>query len=176
MAQNRSWFLALARGKWTLFRGANTLINFAMAGLFLVMVLAGTGISNHIFKEIMPLDIRRSIMLHQLHVSLPYALLILMGLHWGMHFQGWLGQWQRVLDFNVQAKASHTLRRLAGAMLLAVGVYGSVQNRIGDRLLLKHIFATPATGEPWAIYAALLAGVMGMYVLAGAVMKKILCK
>lgn len=174
--QNRNWFKSLGRGKWTLFRSLNTLIDFAMLALLLVMVLAGTGISNHLFKDIMPLDIRRSITLQQLHVALPYALLILMGLHWGLHFKSWLGQWQRVLEVDLPAKAAHVLQCLLGSVLVAAGVYGSLQDRIGDRLLMKHIFATPATGESWPVYVALLAGVMGLYVLAGAAVKKILCK
>ena len=170
--QNRGWFKALGKGRWHLFRGMNALVDLSMLGVLFVTVLAGTGISNFLFKEIMPLDIQRSIMVHQLHVSLPYALLILMGLHWGLHLASWLRQWR--LDFDISKRGARFFCLLAGVLTVAVGIYGSLLNRIGDRLLLKHIFATAATSEPWAIYLALLIGVMGMYVIVGAALRKLL--
>ena len=172
--QNRGWFKTLGKGRWNLFRGMNALVDFALLAVLFVTVLAGTGISNFIFKEIMPLDIQRNIMVHQLHVSLPYAMLILMGLHWGMHFRGWLRQWR--LDFDMSNRWVRIFGLMAGVLTVAVGVYGSVLNRIGDRLLLKHIFATAATSEPWTIYVTLLVGIMGMYVLVGAGLWKLLFK
>lgn len=174
IGQNRGWFRTLVKGRWTIFRGLNTLVDLSLLVMLFVTVLAGSGISNFIFKEIMPLDIQRNIMVHQLHVSLPYAMLILMGLHWGMHFRGWLRQWR--LDFDLSNRWVRIFGLMAGVLTLAVGVYGSVLNRIGDRLLLKHIFATAATSEPWAIYVTLLVGIMGMYVLVGAGLWKFLFK
>ena len=174
--QNRGWFKTLGKGRWNLFRGLNTLVDLLLLVVLLVTLLAGTGISNFIFKEIMPLDIQRSIIVHQLHVSLPYAMLILMGLHWGLHFSGWLKQWQQGLNLCWSAKLTRLLYLMAGSLIVAVGIYGSVQNRIGDRLLLKHIFATPATSEPWALYIVMMLGIMGMYVLVGALARKILLR
>ena len=174
ICHNKGWFKTLGKGRWNLFRGLNTLVDLSLLVLLSVIVLAGTGISNFVFKEIMPLDIQRNIMVHQLHVSLPYAMLILMGLHWGMHFRGWLRQWR--LDFDMSGRRTRILSLLAGALTVAVGIYGSVLNQVGDRLLLKHIFATAATSEPWAIYVILLIGIMGMYVLVGAAMRKFLFK
>lgn len=174
--QNKGGFKALGKGRWNLFRGLNSLVDLSLLAVLLVTVLSGTGISNFIFKEIMPLDIQRSIMVHQLHVSLPYAMLILMGLHWGLHFDGWLRRWQQGLNFCWPAKMTRLLYLLAGIITVAVGVYGSMLNRIGDRLLLKHIFATEATSEPWAIYVALLVGIMGLYVLLGTLARKLLLR
>lgn len=164
------------QGSLECLRGLNALVNLSMLAVLFVTVLAGTGISNYIFKEIMPLDIQRSIMVHQLHVSLPYVMLILMGLHWGLHFCGWLKQWQQGLNLCWPAKVTRPLYLLAGIFTVAVGIYGSVLNRIGDRLLLKHIFATAAASESWVIYIALLVGIMGMYVLVGALARKLLLR
>ena len=174
--QNRGWFKTLGKGRWNLFRVLNTLVDLSLLVVLLVTLLAGTGISNFIFKDIMPLDIQRSIMVHQLHVSLPYIMLILMGLHWGLHFDSWLRQWKQGLNFCWPAKMTRPLYMLAGILTVVVGIYGSVLNRIGDRLLLKHIFATPATSEPWAIYIVLMVSIMGMYVLVGALARKLLLK
>ena len=116
----------------------------------------------------MPLNIQRSILIHQLHVSLPYALLILMGLHWGLHFKGWREKW------HLPWPASCPVKVLLALLATAGGIYGSFLDRVGDRLLMKHIFATPATGEPAIVYVGLLLAIWGMYVILGALLLKML--
>lgn len=166
ICQHRSFFATLGRGSWSRRRVLIALVDFLLLGLLLVMVLTGLGISNHLLKDILPLEWQRSITLHQFHVSLPYALLILGGLHWGQHWQSFAGQWRRAIPFLLPS-VPPALKWGFCLLVLGAGVYGSFLNRIGDRLLLKHIFATPATGEPAAVYLLLLCGVGGMYLLAG---------
>lgn len=165
--QHRSFFATLGRGRWTRQRLLITLVDFLLLALLLVTVLTGLGISNHLLKDFLPLDWRRSITLHQLHVSLPYALLILSGLHLGQHWQGFAAQLRRLLPPIVLPGLPAGVKWGLGLLVVALGLYGSFLNRIGDRLLLKHIFATPATGEPAAVYLLLLCGVGGMYLLIG---------
>ena len=167
IGQNRQWFASLKRGRWSIFRLIGTVIDILLLVVLLVMVGAGSGISNHLFKEIMPLDIQRSILSHQLHVSLPYALLILMGLHWGLHFKGWRERW------HLPWPASKRVKAALAVLVTAGGIYGSFLDRVGDRLLMKHIFATPATGEPAIVYVCLLLAIWGMYVILGALLIKI---
>jgi hypothetical protein len=168
IGQNRQWFMSLKRGSWTILRTIGTVVDILLLIVLLVMVGAGSGISNHLFKEIMPLTIQRSILIHQLHVSLPYALLILMGLHWGLHFKGWREKW------HLPWPASCPVKVLLALLVTAGGIYGSFLDRVGDRLLMKHIFATAATNEPAAIYVLLLCGTIGLYVLLGAALQRYL--
>ena len=165
--QNRSWLKNLRHGSWGWGRLWGTVINALLVAGVLVVVLSGLGISNYLLKEVMPLAIQRSIALHQYHVSLAYALLILCGLHWGLHWQGWQRQWQKLLNLSLPPLAGRLLSLGAVAVVLVMGVWGSFMNRVGDRLLMKHIFATEATNQPGEIYALLLAGMLGLYVLAG---------
>jgi hypothetical protein len=165
--QNRSWLKNLRQGSWNFWRIFGTVIDGLLIAGVLVIVLSGLGISNYLLKELMPLAIQRSIFLHQYHVSLPYALLILCGLHWGLHWQGWQRQWQKLLNLSLPPLAGRLLSWGTVAMVLVMGVWGSFMNRVGDRLLMKHIFATEATNQPGEIYALLLAGMLGLYVLAG---------
>ena len=168
IGQNRQWVASLKRGRWSIFRLIGTVIDILLLVVLLVMVGAGSGISNHLFKEIMPLDIQRSILIHQLHVSLPYALLILMGLHWGLHFKGWRERW------HLPWPASKRVKAVLALLVTAGGIYGSFLDRVGDRLLMKHIFATPATGEPAVVYVGLLLAIMGLYIIIGALLTKFL--
>ena len=170
--QNRRWFVSLRQGKWDGIRVINTMINVVLILCLLAVVVAGSGISHHLFKEIMPMDIRRSITLHQLHLSLPYAMLILMGLHWGLHFDGWLKQWKKVLDIDIPAKVGRIIVVFFGIIVIAGGIYGSFLNRVGDRLLMKHIFATEAAGAPMLVYVLLLLAIMGIYIAIGWLLKR----
>jgi len=145
-----------------------TVVDMLLLVVLLVMVGAGSGISNHLFKDIMPLDIQRIILIHQLHVSLPYALLILMGLHWGLHFKGWRERW------HLPWPDSKCVKAVLALLVTAGGIYGSFLDRVGDRLLMKHIFATPATGEPAVVYVGLLLAIMGLYIIIGALLAKFL--
>ena len=165
--QNRSWLRNLHQGSWGFSRLLGTVINALLIAGVLAVVMSGLGISNYLLKEVMPLAIQRSIALHQYHVSLPYALLILCGLHWGLHWQGWQRQWQKLLNLSLPPLAGRLLSWGTVAVVLVMGVWGSFMNRVGDRLLMKHIFATEATNQPGEIYALLLAGMLGLYVLAG---------
>lgn len=167
IGQNRQWFASLKRGNWTMLRIIGTVVDMLLLVVLLVMVGAGSGISNHLFKDIMPMDIQRSILIHQLHVSLPYALLILMGLHWGLHFKSWRERW------HLPWPASKCVKAVLALLVTASGIYGSFLDRVGDRLLMKHIFATPATGEPAIVYVCLLLAIWGMYLILGALLIKI---
>jgi hypothetical protein len=167
IGQNRQWFASLKRGRWPILRLIGTVIDILLLVVLLVMVGAGSGISNHLFKEIMPLDIQRSILIHQLHVSLPYALLILCGLHWGLHWRGWLAQWKKLVPLSLSPNTSRITAAVLGLSVAALGIYGSFLNRVGDRLLMKHIFATEAANQPGEIYALLLMGLLGLYVVIG---------
>lgn len=125
VGQNRQWFASLKRGRWTMLRIIGTVVDMLLLVVLLVMVGAGSGISNHLFKDIMPLDIQRSILIHQLHVSLPYALLILMGLHWGLHFKGWRERW------HLPWPASKRVKAVLALLMTAGGIYGSFLDRVG---------------------------------------------
>ena len=171
--QNRSWLKNLRQGRWKFLRIFGTVIDGLLIAGVLVIVLSGLGISNYLLKELMPLAIQRSIALHQYHVSLPYALLILSGLHWGLHWHGWQKQWQKRISWSLSSLVGRLLAVGLTAFVLAVGVWSSFMNRVGDRLLMKHIFATEATNQPGENYALLLAGMLGLYVLGGIVLEKI---
>ena len=171
--QNRSWLKNLLQGSWNFWRLFGTVIDGLLITGVLVIVLSGLGISNYLLKEVMPLAIQRSMALHQYHVSLPYALLVLSGLHWGLHWQGWQKQWQKRISWSLSPLGGRLLAVGAAAFVLVVGVWGSFMNRLGDRLMMKHIFATEATNQPGEVYVLLLAGMLGLYVFGGIALSKI---
>lgn len=99
----------------------------------------------------------------KLHRALPYLFLILAGLHLGLH---WRGLWQRFTRFCQWNTASPVYRALSWGFavgIVGIGLYGSFANRLGDRILMKHIFATPALQSGAPLYVLLLFGVIVLY-------------
>ena len=154
-------------GSWPAVRIVGTAIDVLLLIAALVVAATGAGISNYLLKELRPLEIQRSIVIHQYHVSMSYALLIMCGLHWGLHWRGWWGQWQKLCCWQMPRKNKLCLTALLCAAVAGLGIYGSFMNRIGDRLLMKHIFATAATNLPAEVYTVLLGSLLGLYVLLG---------
>ena len=97
---------------------------------------------------------------HQLHVALPYLMMILIGLHIGL--DGKLVRWK-----------GEKWKIILAAVIIFAGVYGSFLNRVGDRILMKHIFATPATELPLPIFLLLLLSTILFYAVLVVIAEKI---
>ena len=148
------------------------LIDIALIVCVAVIIFTGVCISNHLFNGMIDMKLQRNITIHQLHVSLPFLMMILSGLHLGLHWQGF---WQRIknlLSINTDSIIYKIISRFAILMLIAAGIYGSFLDRIGDRLMMQHIFATEATDLPFAAFALLMSGVFTLYVIVGVVLSK----
>ena len=178
---NRRWFGSLSRGSWTPARLLVTVASLLLMLAFFVVLLTGLPISNELFSAVLPLSWRRNIMLHELHRSVPFFMLLLLGLHAGFHMQAW--------KTYLRECSGRLLSRLRGRMgawgkgisvaagvlgIVLFGVYGSFQLRVGDHLLLRHIFATDAMQGSGLRYAALLFGVFFLYAVGSALLFRLL--
>ncbi|MBR2215916.1 MAG: DUF4405 domain-containing protein [Selenomonadaceae bacterium] len=164
---NRAWFTSFFRGKWGLTRLLAATVNVLLLVGMLTVAVTGCFISNYLFRDWFGMELQRSILVHQLHVSLPYLLLIFLGFHVGSH---WSGLWRRFVKWRHWEAASLSYRvtcRYVPWLMVGLGLYGSFLNRVGDRLLMKHIFATEAVQKPFIVYLALLVGIMGLYAFFG---------
>ncbi|MBR3722424.1 MAG: DUF4405 domain-containing protein [Selenomonadaceae bacterium] len=169
---NRKWFLSIKKGRRTTSRNISDFVDFTLLVLMIIVIVTGVFMSNYLFKGMFGIELARNITVHQLHVSLSYLMLILLGIHLGLH---WEGLWLRFLNWRRLDKNSKSVRilsRVAPIILLIVGICGSFLNRIGDRLLMKHIFATEATNLPLAVFLPLMMGVVGMYAVFGYKLRK----
>lgn len=135
----------------------NAATDFALIICAAIILTAGVTMSNYLFADWASFELRRNMTLHQLHVAVPYAMLILIGVHVGFH---WRELRQRLLKtFGLEDKIiAHYALRITNCLLAACGVASLYLNRVDDRLLMKHIFATPATELPGAVFALLIIG------------------
>lgn len=148
---NRRQFFYSLRGKKSARKIFSAIITFPMPIIFLIILVSGVCMSNYLFRDFIPFETRRNMFIHQLHVSLPYVLMIFLGCHIGMH-------WRELIRIK-----NSLLQKIFMAIIICVGIYGSFLNRVGDRILMKHIFATPATELSWAAFLILLIASLGIY-------------
>lgn len=163
---NRQKVSYLVRGKISARKIFSALVIFSTIIIFVIVLITGICISNHLFRDIIPLVVRRNMLIHQLHVSMPYIFMILIGCHIGLH-------WREI--FKIKNTA---IRKIFMIAILCLGIYGSFLNHIGDRIMMKHIFATPATELSLILFLAILFSTTVIYaVIVFALDEKVrLCK
>lgn len=156
---NRFWFSSIFKGQQNIRRFLPTIINILLIFSILAVVITGVCLSNYLFKSVIPIDLARNVTIHQIHVSISYLTLILIGLHFGLHLKAQCERLKNTLNLRINPK----LIPLVSIIIVLLGIYASFLNRLGDRLLMKHIFATPATNKSGIIYILLLLSIFGMY-------------
>lgn len=141
---NRKSLSYLMHGEHSIRKILAALIIFSTIIIFVIILITGVCISNHLFKDFIPMAVRRNMLIYQLHVSMPYIFMILIGCHIGLH-------WREIFKIK-----NATMRKIFMLIIFCVGIYGSFLNRIGDRIMMKHIFATPATELSLILFLAIL--------------------
>ena len=172
LAWNRKWLSSLGKGRWNAYRALTAAVNLGLIVSLAVAAVSGLAIANRLFSGVFGVAWQRSILAHQAHITASYWLLIFSGLHLGLH---WAGLWSRFIRWMGWDAASRRYRlgvRLAGGAIFALGVVGSFLHRIGDRLLMKHIFGTAASRLPPLAFLLILVAIFGMYAAVGYWTKK----
>lgn len=165
--RNRNWLKNLRWDGAPLFYKVTLLLDLLLLLDLVIIMVTGVFISNHLFKGLFGQELRRNILVHQLHVSLPYLFLIISGLHLGMH---WRGLWQKFAGWGngIRASKQYQMLRHGTVFCIAIaGLYGSFLNRLGDRLLLKHVFVTEAVQGGGAVFVICIVTIVGLYAVIG---------
>ncbi|MBO4312253.1 MAG: DUF4405 domain-containing protein [Desulfovibrionaceae bacterium] len=170
---NRGWLFSLSRGRWNLGRAFTAAVNFALAMCFLLALLSGLAIADQLFHGLFGLAWQRSSLVHQVHITAAYGLLILAGLHLGLHGAGLWRRFALWAGLNASSRCIRGGLYVTMALTVPVGIYGSFLHRIGDRLLMKHFFGTAAMKLPFAAFLLVLLGIVSLYAGIGYAVGKI---
>ena len=138
-------------------------IDFALTICAAVIAASGVCMSNYLFAEAASFELRRNMTIHQLHVALPYVAMILIGVHVGLHW--------RELRQKLFRRHEKIFAALFGVLSI-IGAAGLSLNRVGDRILMKHIFATSATEFPAALFALMIVGGVILFALITVLLDK----
>ena len=162
---NRYWIFSLVRGNRTSRKKFSVLINFLLLASFLVTLVTGFFISNYVFDGVVSLELRRNVTIHILHHSASYLMMILIGVHLGLHWQEIWGKIIRRFGLRKKVLSYRIFCRLVVSVLICGGIYGSFLNQVGDRILMKHIFATAATELSFIGFAFLFVSNVALYAI-----------
>jgi len=164
---NRSWFRGLGRGRWNAMRVSMTTVDGLLIVAFVAVLVSGCLISRFIFKDFIPPELHRNLTLRQIHTCVSWGSLILVGLHIGFHGRA---LWQGLLWLLSVAEGARGARIAAVALqvvTVVLGIYGSLANQLGGRLMVKHIFATTASQLGNGVFLLLLVAIIGLYAVIG---------
>lgn len=123
-----------------------------------ITVASGVCMSNYLFAEFVSFEMRRNMTLHQLHVSLPYVMMILIGVHIGLHWQELRSRLMKLFGIKELHRRHRIFFFTIITTLTAIGITGLFMNRVDDRIAMKHIFATQATELPAILFALMIFG------------------
>lgn len=160
---NRRWFGSFWQGRWSGLRLMQTAIGLLLVIAFFSAAVTGCIISARLFRELwIGVPLHRSTFIHGLHTASAYLMAILGGMHLGMH---WPGLWPRLRRLpGLGSLDRYPALRLAALALISWTGWRMWQlDRVGDRLLLKHLFGTVASRLPAGMYYLMLLGLMGLF-------------
>ena len=101
-------------------------VNVALIMIAALILATGVCMSNYLFPDAANQFLRRNMTIHQLHVSAPYVMMILIGMHLGLH---WREFWQRFLNL-VGLEEFYQRRKII--FKAAAGILADFFESIGD--------------------------------------------
>lgn len=157
VALNRRRFISSLK-KMTPRKIFSATINFALIICAVIILVNGVSLSNYLFADVVSFEWRRNMMVRQLHVVAPYVCLILIGVHIGLHWRELRQRLLKIFEAEEFYRQHEKFFIAAAVILSAVGVAGLFLNRVGDRILMKHVFSTPAIELSAVVFALLIIG------------------
>ncbi|MFV0635263.1 DUF4405 domain-containing protein [Mitsuokella sp. WILCCON 0060] len=165
--QNRFFFKALTKGRWSLPRVLGAAVNLLLAAACLTSMISGCLISNILFADIMPLSLRSNPVLFSLHSASARWFLVFAGLHFGLHASVWWQKLQRTAGITSRPFPAKALMGVMGLLLAAGGIYAALQDKLLQRLEGAHVFMTPALQYDTAGYILTQLGMFLLFAEAG---------
>lgn len=149
-------------------------VDLALGLCTLLILLTGLCQSNYLCPDLADPILRRNMTIHNLHTSSPYIMTILIGMHIGLHGRELK---QKVLKLLRAEEFFKRRKRVIDGMILTLAAFGVLDlflNRFFDRIMMKHVFATPATDLPAPVFIFLLVGSVTFFaVVTHFVVKKV---
>ena len=165
--QNRFYLKSLFKGQWTLPRVLSALVNFFLVLNFLAVVISGCMISYFLFKDLVPLSLRRDPALFAMHSTAARCFFITAGLHFGLHLDAWRGKLQRAAGITHFSGVGRMLTAAAVVAVGAAGIFAAVQDKLWQRLQGAHVFMTPALRYDTAGYILTQLGIFLLFAEIG---------
>lgn len=135
---NIRWYENLFKGKYTLLRVMQVMINISVLVSILCLGFSGIVMSRHVFVA---LPIRRPMATARtMHLAASYWGFVLMSIHLGLHWSMIAGMFRRLWDGKKMPAALIWLIRFAAVFIAGYGAYCFHKTNIVSYMLLKNQF------------------------------------
>ena len=151
-ALNANWYLNLFRGKYTLQRILQTVINLMVFASMIGLMISGIIMSRYVFS-FMPINGRASFA-RELHMLSAYWGFILMSLHLGMHGNMIKGIANKSSGIQSGFRPYKTVLPLIAIIIATYGLYAFIKNDIASYMLLKNMFVFFDPDQPAILFFA----------------------
>lgn len=174
---NGGWYRHFFKGEMSALRLVNTAVNILLIISALTAFITGLMISHLLFNQLMGIRsiFANVIFIHELHVFSAYVMLILTGLHLGLHWQGICRRIGSIVKIP-SSRALSIIGRLAAAVLVFGGIYSSFIYQIGSRLMMEHVFGGFGTEPDWILFVIGHLSIISCYAVGAYFVQQILLK
>ena len=162
-AWNWRWFVALGKGRYAAQRLASTTINALLLVAVLLMMASGVLNSDLLYSLT---QVELDLLPRELHTAAAYWLLILVGVHLGMHWKTVMAE-ARKLAGGAWDSLPSPLRALSmnviSAGLVTYGIFASFARSVFSRLTAYYSFGNSEVDESMVEFFAQYAAIVGLY-------------
>ena len=169
---NWNWVSHVMKEKYTAYRMLQTTITALVFLSMVGLMISGVILSSHIFKFLSISDgLSFARMLHMLCAFWGF---VFMSVHIGLHLSMLMGIMRKVLHLDKPAVLQTGFLRTTVFLIAAYGIYAFFQRQIGSYLFLRNQFVFFDYNEPLAAFFADYLAVMGLFVVVGFFVSKLL--
>ena len=161
--RNVRWYRGLAKGRWSLPRIAQTVVNFALLLMMLGLIASGIILSRTVFS-FLPISGGTSLA-RTMHMICSYWGFCLMSIHIGMHWGMVIRRLRRRTESNPRRRT--ILLRAAVVLIAGYGTYAFFHREIGAYMTLRTAFVFFDFDEPLVLFFLDYLAVMGLFAAIG---------
>lgn len=151
--RNIGWTGAGIRGRLSL------AVTLALLAATIALLISSLMVSREIFTFIRA---DRGFLMRQIHSLAAYWILVLMSVHTGLHWNLITAVTRQLIRVGGLSRLRRVLVRLAGAAVMAGGLWASFDRGLGSKLLMRHSFDYWEGGAAGFFLTYLL--IMGLYI------------
>ena len=156
---NRKWHSTIFKGKYTVRRIVQTLMDLILLVVMLLQPVSGILMSKHLYTFIEVTGITAAV--REIHLVIAYWGFVLMCVHVGMHLAPFI---HKITGKNKRISA---ILHSVWILISGYGVYVFIKRAMPEYMLHRQIFAFIDVSEPKLLFFADHAAVMLLFMLAG---------
>lgn len=162
---NINWYRNLSKGRYTLLRVLQTILDFSILLGMIGLMISGIIMSRYVFVSL-PIDGGMSFA-RMLHMICAYWSFVMMSFHVGFHFNMMMAVMRKSARIKQSSKSRAIVLRIAAVFLCAYGLHAFIQRQIGSYMFLQNMFVFFDFNEPLVFFLIDYIAIMGMFICVG---------